>query len=281
MDNTFNEVEKFNAKKLLKGDLAEIYDELIKLKKSFKEGRIISEGINTVIIGRPNVGKSSLLNILTGEDTAIVTDIAGTTRDTLKQDITINGLLLKLTDTAGIRETDDVIEKIGVDKAMESAKDADLIIMMLDSSEEISNDDIKIFDFIKDKQALVLSNKSDLDQKTTEADVRKLTQQCIMSISAKDETGIDEFKDKIKEMFIKGSLEYNDEVIITNERHLFLIDNAIKSLDEVKKAIGDMMPEDFVSIDLKNAYEYLGAMIGEQIGDDIVDEIFSKFCMGK
>ena len=264
------------------GDVTdEICDELKSLKKSFNEGRIISEGINTVILGKPNVGKSSLLNLLTGEETAIVTDIAGTTRDALKQDIVMNGLSLKITDTAGIRETDDIIEKIGVDKALESAKDADLILMMIDSSEEIDETDIKIFDFIKDKNAIILLNKSDLKQKVSENDVKKFTQKCIMSISAKDETGIEEFKAKINEMFLKGTIDYNDEVILTNERHLYLIENSIQSLEEVKKSISAEMPEDFVSIDLKNAFEYLGAITGEQTGDDIIDEIFSKFCMGK
>ena len=259
----------------------DVYGELEHLKSSFKEGRIISEGINTVIIGKPNVGKSSLLNVLTGEETAIVTDIAGTTRDVLKQDIILNGLSLKITDTAGIRDTDDVIEKIGVDRALEYANDADLILMLIDSSEVIDDKDIEIFDFIKDKKAIVLLNKSDLPSKTCESDVRKYTDKCVMSISALDETGINEFKDKINEMFMEGGLRYNDEVVITNERHLFLIDNSLKSLDDVRRSIDDEMPEDFVSIDLKNAYEYLGAIIGEQIGDDIVNEIFSKFCMGK
>ena len=261
--------------------IREVYDELTALKGSFNEGRIISEGVKTVILGRPNVGKSSLLNLLTGEETAIVTDIAGTTRDILRQDIVLNGLSLKMTDTAGIRDTDDVIEKIGVDRALEHALDADLILMVMDSSEEIDKKDIEIFDFIKDKKAIVLLNKSDLPSKTSEADVRKYTDKCVMSISALDESGIEEFKDKINEMFLTGALKYDDEVMITNERHLFLIENSLKSLDEVLVSIENGMPEDFVSIDLKNAYDNLGAVIGEQTGDDIIDEIFARFCMGK
>ncbi len=261
--------------------ISDVYGQLMTLKKSFNEGRIISEGVKTVILGKPNVGKSSLLNILTGEETAIVTDIAGTTRDVLKQDIIINGLSLNMIDTAGIRDTDDVIERIGVDRAYEYAGDADLILMVMDSSEEIDSEDIGIFDFIKDKKAIILLNKSDLPSKITEDDVKKYSDKFIMSVSARDETGIEEFKNKINELFINGEINYNDEVMITNERHLFLIDNSLKSLEEVKKAIGDEMPEDFISIDLKNTYEYLGAIIGEQIGDDIVDEIFAKFCMGK
>lgn len=251
------------------------------MKKSFNEGRIISEGIDTVIIGKPNVGKSSLLNLLTGEETAIVTDIAGTTRDVLKQDIIVNGLNLKITDTAGIRDTDDMIEKIGVDKAIENAKNADLILMVMDSSEDIDDKDIEIFDFIKDKKALVLLNKNDLPSKISEEEVKKYTDKCIMSVSAKDESGIEDFKNKINEMFVSGVLKYNDEVMITNERHLFLINESLNSLYEVKKSMDSKMPEDFVSIDLKNSYDQLGAIIGEQTGDDIIDEIFSKFCMGK
>lgn len=259
----------------------DICSKLTYMKKSFNEGRIISEGIDTVIIGKPNVGKSSLLNLLTGEETAIVTDIAGTTRDVIKQDIIVNGLKLKITDTAGIRDTDDMIEKIGVDKAIENAKNADLILMVMDSSEDIDDKDIEIFDFIKDKKALVLLNKNDLPSKISEEEVKKYTDKCIMSVSAKDERGIDDFKNKINEMFISGVLKYNDEVMITNERHLFLINESLSSLYEVKKSMDSKMPEDFVSIDLKNAYDQLGAIIGEQTGDDIIDEIFSKFCMGK
>jgi tRNA modification GTPase len=251
------------------------------MKNSFNEGKIITEGIETVILGKPNVGKSSLLNLLTGEETAIVTDIAGTTRDVLKQDIIIKGLSLKITDTAGIRDTDDVIEKIGVDKALDYAKDADLILMMVDSSATLDEKDIEIFDFIKDKNAIVLLNKNDLDLKTGIDDVRKYTDKYVLSISAKDETGIDEFKNKISEMFISGSLKYNDEVVITNERHLFLLENSISSIDEAINGINNFLPEDFISIDLNNCYEYLGMIIGEKTGDDVVDEIFSKFCMGK
>lgn len=258
-----------------------IIKELLQMKKSFNNGKIIKEGINTVIIGKPNVGKSSLLNILTGEDSAIVTDIAGTTRDVLEQDIMINGLSLRLTDTAGIRETDDVIEKIGVEKAYKYADDADLILMLIDSSVPLDDSDIEIFEYIKDRNCIILLNKSDLSVITSEEDVRKYTSKCIMSISTKDETGIEEFKDKIEEMFISGYTGYNDEVIITNERHLFLIDKAIESMKMVIKGISDNLPEDFISIDLVNAYESLGSVIGEKTDDDIIDEIFSRFCMGK
>ena len=251
------------------------------MKKSFNEGRIIREGINTVILGKPNVGKSSLLNILTGEESAIVTDIAGTTRDIIEQEIIIDGLSLKLTDTAGIRETDDIIEKIGVEKAFKYAEDADLIIMIIDSSVPIDDSDIDIFKYIRGKKSIILLNKSDLPVKTSVSDVEKYTDKCIMQISAKDETGIEDFKEKIKEMFISGNLGYNDEVIITNERHLFYIDKALESIKMVQDGISERLPEDFLSIDLINAYESLGAITGEKVDDDIINEIFSKFCMGK
>ena len=265
----------------LKEKAGKILDELISMKSSFSEGKIISEGIKTVIIGKPNVGKSSLLNILTGEEAAIVTDIAGTTRDILKQDIKIKNLSLKLIDTAGIRDTDDVIEKIGVERAYKYADEADLILMMIDSSVPIDEQDIKLFDRIRDKNAIILLNKSDLPVKTKTEEVRKYTDKYVMSVSAKDESGIDEFKEKIEEMFISGKIGYNDEVIITNERHLFLIDDAINSVKAVLDGISAGYAEDFLSIDLMNSYESLGKVIGEKVEDDIVDEIFSKFCMGK
>lgn len=265
----------------LKEKTDEIISELSSLKRSFREGKIISEGIKTVIIGKPNVGKSSFLNILTGEEAAIVTDIAGTTRDILEQDIMINGLSLKLTDTAGIRDTADVIERIGVERAYKYANEADLILMMIDSSVPIEDYDIELFNYIKDKNSIVLLNKSDLDVRTSVDEVKKYTDKCIMQISAKEESGIEELKNKIEEMFVLGKLDYNDEVMITNERHLFFIDKALESLNSVLGSISQDLPEDFISIDLMNAYESLGAITGEKVDDDIIDEIFSKFCMGK
>ena len=197
------------------------------------------------------------------------------------QNIKIKNLSLKLIDTAGIRDTDDVIEKIGVERAYKYADEADLILMMIDSSVPIDEQDIKLFDRIRDKNAIILLNKSDLPVKTKTEEVRKYTDKYVMSVSAKDESGIDEFKEKIEEMFISGKIGYNDEVIITNERHLFLIDDAINSVKAVLDGISAGYAEDFLSIDLMNSYESLGKVIGEKVEDDIVDEIFSKFCMGK
>lgn len=259
----------------------DIINELNILKKSFKEGKIIKEGLSTVIIGKPNVGKSSLLNILTGEESAIVTDIAGTTRDIIEQNIMINNLSLRLIDTAGIRDTEDIIEKIGVEKTYKYANEADLILMLIDSSVSLDDSDIEIIKYIDDKNCIILLNKSDLPVKTTIEDVNKYTGKTVMQISSKDETGIKEFKEKIEEMFISGNTGYNDEIVITNERHLYLIDKTTESLNMVLDGINQKIPEDLISIDLMNSYDSLGSITGEKTDDDIIEEIFSKFCMGK
>lgn len=252
-----------------------------KLLNSSDNGRILKEGINTVIVGKPNAGKSSLLNILVGSDRAIVTDIAGTTRDVLEEQINLDGITLNLVDTAGIRDTDDVVEKIGVDRAKQYADSADLIIYVIDSSTELDNNDMEIIEILKDKNAIVLLNKSDLSTITTADIVNKYLDKPIINISAKDRTGIDELECKISEMFLKGEISFNDEVYITNIRHKNSLSEALNSLKLVINSIDDDMPEDFYSIDLMNAYEELGLIIGESVEDDLMQEIFSKFCMGK
>ena len=252
-----------------------------KLLNSSDNGRILKEGINTVIVGKPNAGKSSLLNILVGSDRAIVTDIAGTTRDVLEEQINLDGITLNLVDTAGIRDTDDVVEKIGVDRAKQYADSADLIIYVIDSSTELDNNDMKIIEILKDKNAIVLLNKSDLSTITTADIVNKYLDKPIINISAKDRTGIDELECKISEMFLNGEISFNDEVYITNIRHKNSLSEALNSLKLVINSIDDDMPEDFYSIDLMNAYEELGLIIGESVEDDLMQEIFSKFCMGK
>ncbi len=252
-----------------------------KLLNSSDNGRILKEGINTVIVGKPNAGKSSLLNILVGSDRAIVTDIAGTTRDVLEEQINLDGITLNLVDTAGIRDTDDVVEKIGVDRAKQYADSADLIIYVIDSSTELDNNDMEIIEILKDKNAIVLLNKSDLSTITTADKVNKYLDKPIINISAKDRTGIDELECKISEMFLKGEISFNDEVYITNIRHKNSLSEALNSLKLVINSIDDDMPEDFYSIDLMNAYEELGLIIGESVEDDLMQEIFSKFCMGK
>ena len=255
--------------------------EIKKLLDSSDNGRILKEGINTVILGKPNAGKSSLLNVLVGEERAIVTDIAGTTRDVLEEQINLHGISLNIMDTAGIRNTEDVVEKIGVSKAKEYANKADFIIYVIDSSTSLDESDFEIMDILKDKKAVVLLNKSDLDVVTSKEEVEKHLDKTIISISAKENTGITELEETIKEMFFTGEVSFNDEVYITNIRHKNSLQDALDSLNLVAQSIEDDMPEDFYSIDLMSAYESLGKMIGESVEDDLVNEIFSKFCMGK
>ena len=258
-----------------------IMNEIQKLLATADNGKILKEGINTAIIGKPNAGKSSLLNSLVGKERAIVTDIAGTTRDILEEQINLNGISLNVIDTAGIRKTDDVVEKIGVDRAKESIKDADLVIYVVESSRELSNEDYDIIELIKEKNAIILLNKMDLVPVVTKDEMLKLSDKKVISISAKENKGINELEETIKDMFFHGKIEMNDEVYITNIRHKTALKNAYDSLGLVKQSIANQMPEDFYSIDLMNAYEELGTIIGESVEDDLVNEIFSKFCMGK
>ena len=255
--------------------------ELDVLLKSSDNGRIIKEGIKTVIVGKPNAGKSSLLNVLVGEERAIVTDIAGTTRDVLEEAINLNGVSLNIMDTAGIRNTEDIVEKIGVDKAKTYANEADLVVYVVDASREFDQNDYDIIELIRDKKTIILLNKSDLATVITKDMVKSIIDKPIVSISAKEEQGIEEFEEIIKNMFFHGELSFNDEVYITNMRHKAAIQDAYNSLQKVIVSIDNDMPEDFYSIDLLDAYESLGSITGETIGEDLVNEIFSKFCMGK
>ena len=252
-----------------------------KLIDSFSEGKMIQEGIRTVIVGKPNAGKSSLLNCLVGEEKAIVTDIAGTTRDVLEETIILQGISLKMMDTAGIRNTDDVVEKIGVERARTYAKDADLVLYVVDSSTEMDENDEEILELLKDKKAIVLLNKSDLKPVVTKEMLHERTQNPVIAISAKEESGVEMLEQKIKEMFFQGEISFNDEVYITNVRHKTALEHAYDSLTMVENSIEMGMPEDFFSIDLMNGYEELGSIIGESVGEDLVNEIFSKFCTGK
>lgn len=252
-----------------------------KLLKSFDNGRILKEGINTVIVGKPNAGKSSLLNILVGQEKAIVTEIAGTTRDVLEEQINLNGITLNVMDTAGIRNTSDVVEKIGVDRARKFAVNADLVIYVIDASTELDENDYEIMKLLQDKKAIVLLNKSDLDTKVQPEEVKKYLDKKVISISAKNNTGIDEFEDTIKEMFFQGEVTFNDEVYSINVRQKNSLQIVLEHLKQVNQSIEDGMAEDFFSIDLMGAYEELGKIIGESVEDDLVEEIFSKFCMGK
>lgn len=246
-------------------------------------GRIIKEGIKTVILGKPNVGKSSLLNLLAGEEKAIVTHIAGTTRDTLEESIKIKGIELRIMDTAGIRSTDDLVEKIGVERAIQFALNADLILYIIDSSVPFDENDVSIFSFVKDKNTIILLNKTDLPAVVTEDIIReKLGEDFpIIKISAVENTGIDELEEMIWKLFFRGKISFENEIYITNTRHKEAIREAYESLLMVERSISLHMPEDFYSIDLMNAYASLGRVIGEEVEEDLVNEIFSKFCMGK
>lgn len=244
-------------------------------------GKILKEGIDTVIVGKPNAGKSSLMNVLLKKERAIVTDIAGTTRDVLEEQMNLNGLTLNIIDTAGIRDTEDIVEKIGVDKAKDYLVNADLIIYVVDSSTPLDENDEKIMEMIKDRTALVLLNKSDLDTVTTEEMIASHLDQKIIKVSMKENQGVDELENAIKELFFHGKVELNDEVYITNARHKAALSNAKDSLNMVLDSIAMEMPEDFYSIDLMNTYEELGNILGESLGEDLVNEIFSKFCTGK
>ena len=265
----------------LQGIVEEVSGKIEKLLSTSDNGKILKEGISTVIVGKPNAGKSSLLNTLLGEERAIVTDIAGTTRDVLEEQINLNGIILNIIDTAGIRDTEDVVEKIGVDKAKKYVKDADLIIYVVDSSTELDENDFEIMELLRDKTAVVLMNKSDLQPFTTAEEVKSHLDKTVISISAKEQVGIDTLEETIKELFFHGEVTFNDEVYITNIRHKTALQEALNSLHLVVQSIRDGMPEDFYSIDLMNAYEELGSIVGEAVEDDLVNEIFSKFCMGK
>jgi len=265
----------------LKGAVIEVKDEVKKLIESADDGRIISEGIKTVILGKPNVGKSSLLNRLSGRDRAIVTDIAGTTRDTLEERINIKGLRLNIVDTAGIRDTEDIVEKIGVERALETSDDADLIIFVVDSSVELDENDKKILGHIKDKKAIIVLNKSDLDTVVTEEIIKSYVDKRVITTSALVDSDVTEITDCIYDMFANGLINFNDQVYITNIRQKDALIQADESLSKVLESIELNMPEDFFSIDIMDAYERLGDVIGQSLGEDLVDEIFSKFCMGK
>lgn len=266
----------------LKAVSEEIIKELEELIRSADNGRVMKEGISTVIIGKPNAGKSSLLNVLSGYERAIVTDIEGTTRDILEEQIRLGELSLNVIDTAGIRSTEDMIEKIGVDRALEYAQSADLIIYVVDASKELDNNDEKIMELIRDKNTIILLNKSDLDTVVSAEQMKARAGDIpVISVSAKEEQGIRDLEDMVKEMFLKGGISFNDQIYITNVRQKNALLEALESMKKVIQSIEDDMPEDFYSIDLMDAYESLGSITGETAGEDLINEIFSKFCMGK
>ena len=270
----------------LKVIVDELLQELSEMIRTFDNGRIIKEGIQVVILGKPNAGKSSLLNKLLGEEKAIVTDVAGTTRDVLEQFINLDGIGIHIVDTAGIRDTEDVVEKIGVDRARDKAQNADLILYVVDSSKNLDEDDFKIMDLMSDKKSIILLNKSDLNRVVSLEYMEEVCKDfkedyVILNTSMTKDSSLKELEDTMKEMFIHGKIDLNDEVTITNVRHKEALTESKDSLMLVRQSLLDEMPEDFYSIDLMNAYAALGKIIGEEVGEDLVNEIFSKFCMGK
>lgn len=279
----------------LAGKVTGFEKEIEKLLATADNGRLIKEGISTVIVGKPNAGKSSLLNMLLGEDRAIVTEIAGTTRDALHETINLHGISLNMIDTAGIHETQDVVEKIGVERAKKYAAEADMILYVVDASEDLDEDDQEIISLLNGKKAIILLNKSDLENKITEdvlkeklyelknhdniEDIKILRTSTIDPSS--ENSGMDELEETIRNMFFEGELKHNNELVVTNLRHKEALQDALNSLKLVERSIEDGMPEDFYSIDLTSAYASLGKIIGEEVDEDVVNEIFSKFCMGK
>lgn len=267
-----------------------IQDDIAKLIDSFENGKVWSEGINTVIVGKPNAGKSSLLNAIVGTDRAIVTDIPGTTRDTIEENVMFHGINLHMIDTAGIRNTEDTVEKIGVQKSIDHIEDADLVLYVVDSSVPLSEEDMDIMNLVKNRKCIVLLNKNDLEQIVSENVIREMFSNIdanafenvhIISSSTMKENGMDAFSKLISDLFINGYVKMNDEVVITNIRHKEALMASKESLQKVLESIDMCMPEDFFSIDLMSAYSSLGYIIGEEVGDDLVQEIFTKFCMGK
>lgn len=275
------DIEETTNSKALKV-LNEIRNKLVNLENSFENGKILKEGVKTVIVGKPNAGKSSLLNTLLKEDRAIVSDYAGTTRDTIEEFINVDGIPLKIIDTAGIRETNDFVEKIGVEKAIGLIKDADLVIALFDSSKELEEEDYKILELIKNKKSIVLLNKSDLSGlniKTINyiSNINKK----VIKASMKTKNGIDKLYKTISELFNNNELNSDNGTVITNIRHKNLIHNAINNLDEAENSIKNYMPIDVVAICIKEVLESIGSITGDNVSEDIINKIFSKFCLGK
>ena len=260
----------------------ELRNEIKKLYDTAESGKILRDGLKTVIVGKPNVGKSSLLNSILGENRAIVTDIAGTTRDVIEEFVNIKGIPLKIVDTAGIRETEDVVEKIGVEKSRESFSTADLVIMVLDASRKLSEEDMEILESLKNKKTIVLLNKMDLEPQIELEKIEEfVNSEDIIKISALKHQGIEELQDKIEAMVYHGSVKNSSNLMITNSRHKDALFKAYESINDAISAIEQRMPYDFIEVDFKNIWDYLGYINGDTVREDLLDTIFANFCIGK
>ncbi|MEG1583436.1 MAG: tRNA uridine-5-carboxymethylaminomethyl(34) synthesis GTPase MnmE, partial [Anaerovorax sp.] len=281
LDYPDEDIEEMTYEKLIES-ISQIDDHIWRLLRTAHTGRIVSEGLAVTIVGKPNVGKSSLMNALLKESRAIVTEIAGTTRDTIEEMITIKGIPIKLTDTAGIRETADTIEKIGIEKSKEAFNKSDLLIFLIDASQDLEEADLDIIKYLENKKAIVLLNKIDLGREIKAKKIKEyLPKAIILEISVKHETGIEQLEDQIEQLVYGGDVKQNDSMLITNVRHKNLLEQGKKAMEDAKKMaeLGEAL--DFIEVDLKNAYQLLGEMVGESVTDDIIDKVFERFCLGK
>ncbi len=263
---------------MVKNNISNIREKINKILNESKNGQLIKDGIKTIIIGKPNVGKSSILNRLLNEEKAIVTDVAGTTRDIVEGNISIDGIMLNMIDTAGIRETDDIVESIGVKKSISLIDEADLILYVLNNNEELTNDEKEILDKIKDKKSIIIVNKIDLEEKL---DISMLEEKRVVKISALNNEGINILKDEIKNMFNLEEIEKGDYTYLSSARSISLLRRALSSLNDVEKGIENNMPIDMIEIDLKEVWNLLGEITGENYSEELIDQLFSQFCLGK
>lgn len=277
----YDDVEEM-TNKVFKEKALYVKKEIEKLIQTARQGKILREGLQTVIIGRPNVGKSSLLNSLVQENKAIVTDIPGTTRDVIEEYVNVRGVPLKLVDTAGIRETEDIVERIGVERSRKVLQEADLILFLLNYNEELSEEDRKLFETIEGMDAIIVINKTDLEQRIDLDEVKKLSgERKIIHLSVKEEKGIEELEETISELYMTGEIESDDFTYVSNARHVALLKQALQSITDALNALENDMPVDLVQIDMTKAWELLGEIIGESIHDELINQLFSQFCLGK
>lgn len=273
---------EFITYKELTDKTSQIQKEVVKMYETSDTGKILREGLKTAILGKPNVGKSSLMNWILGENRAIVTEIAGTTRDVIEEFVNIKGIPLKIVDTAGIRETDDIVEKIGVEKSRDHMKSSDLVLVVLDSSRELEEDDLEILDAINPKKTLVLINKIDLESRLDMDKVKEyIAEENIIHISAMENKGLESIHDKIETMVYEGRVSNKGDVMITNTRHKDAIYKAMNSINDAIKGLEDHMSYDFIGVDLKDAWDSLGFINGDTVTEDLLDTIFKSFCIGK